>query len=60
MPAQDEPASDPHDKGTDPRLAAVRAELKRDVVETVAIDALTALMDALDGYHRRNPGPSAG
>jgi hypothetical protein len=39
----------------DPRLAALRAELRRDVAESDARDALTALVDALDGYQRSKP-----
>ena len=39
----------------DVRLAALRAELKRDVADADAREALTALMDALDGYQRRKP-----
>jgi hypothetical protein len=37
------------------RLAALRAELQRDVADADAKDALTALVDALDGYQRRKP-----
>jgi hypothetical protein len=37
------------------RLAALRAELQRDVADADATDALTALIDALDGYQRRKP-----
>ena len=37
------------------RLAALRAELQRDVADADATDALTALIDALDGYQRQKP-----
>jgi hypothetical protein len=37
------------------RLAALRAELQRDVADADSREALTALMDALDGYQRRKP-----
>jgi hypothetical protein len=37
------------------RLTALRAELKRDVADADATDALTALIDALDGYQRQKP-----
>jgi len=37
------------------RLDALRAELHRDVADADATDALTALIDALDGYQRQKP-----
>ena len=37
------------------RLEALRAELHRDVADADATDALTALIDALDGYQRQKP-----
>jgi len=37
------------------RLEALRAELQRDVADADATDALTALIDALDGYQRQKP-----
>ena len=40
---------------SDVRLATLRAEVQRDVADVDAKDALTALMDALDGYQRRKP-----
>lgn len=40
---------------SDVRLAALRAEVQRDVENLDVTDALTALMDALDGYQRRKP-----
>jgi len=39
----------------DLRLAAVREQLERVVVVTDTTDALTALMDALDGCQRKTP-----
>lgn len=53
MPGRDKPER--NQASLDARLAALRAELQRDVADLDAMDALTALVDALDGYQRKKP-----
>jgi hypothetical protein len=53
MPGRDEPER--NQASLDARLDALRAELQRDVADLDAMDALTALVDALDGYQRKKP-----
>jgi hypothetical protein len=53
MPGRDKPER--NQASLEARLAALRAELQRDVADVDAMDALTALVDALDGYQRKKP-----
>ena len=53
MPGSDQPER--NQASLDVRLAALRAELQRDVADLDARDALTALVDALDGYQQKKP-----
>lgn len=53
MSASDKPER--NQASLDVRLAALRAELQRDVADLEPRDALTALVDALDGYQRKKP-----
>jgi hypothetical protein len=53
MPGRDKPEW--NQASLEVRLAALRAELQRDVADLDARDALTALVDALDGYQRKKP-----
>jgi hypothetical protein len=53
MPGSDKPER--NQASLEVRLAALRAELQRDVADLEPRDALTALMDALDGYQRKKP-----
>lgn len=53
MPGRDKPER--NQASLDARLAALRAELQRDVADLDAMEALTALVDALDGYQRKKP-----
>ena len=53
MPGRDKPER--NQASLDARLAVLRAELQRDVADLDAMDALTALVDALDGYQRKKP-----
>jgi hypothetical protein len=53
MPGRDKPER--NQASLETRLAALRAELQRDVADVDAMDALTALVDALDGYQRKKP-----
>jgi len=53
MPGRDKPER--NQASLEARLAALRAELQRDVADVDAMEALTALVDALDGYQRKKP-----
>ena len=53
MPARDKPER--NQASLEARLDALRAELQRDVADLDAMEALTALVDALDGYQRKKP-----
>jgi hypothetical protein len=55
MESRDRTPPEPDHASPDVRLAAVREQLRRDVVDTDARDALTALVDALDRYQRKTP-----
>jgi hypothetical protein len=55
MAGRDTPMPERNQASSDGRLAALRAELQRDVDDTDVTDALTALVDALDGYQQRKP-----
>jgi len=53
MPGRDKPER--NQASPEARLDALRAELQRDVADVDAMEALTALVDALDGYQRKKP-----
>jgi hypothetical protein len=55
MAGGETPMTERNQDSSEVRLAALRAEVQRDVENVDVTDALTALVDALDGYQRRKP-----